>query len=187
MRRRQKNPKAAVVVPSDITLVERKLSNGSRSLSLLETIGLATVFPVWRRNWVRNDRKDLKAILKNNFDDVDAKDSETSELLNLVKLRQSQVRRVMICRAAGLVGSILAPLSTWYSFRHYDHKGQVLPLPFALYGGNLIGRATAAWLTGRWAAPLRESSLGNLPSHRFLTETEGDRREPEQIFGTRET
>lgn len=74
----------------------------------------------------------------------------------------------MICRAYGLYGMIALPLISSYSFRYYDKKGQGLPLPFAAYAGNLLGRASAAWLTGRWEASLRDVTLGNLPSKEFL-------------------
>eukprot|EP01057_Protomagalhaensia_wolfi_P001809 Protomagalhaensia_wolfi_Nauph_80__1808@NODE_2129_length_1204_cov_63_062661_g1665_i0_p1_GENE_NODE_2129_length_1204_cov_63_062661_g1665_i0NODE_2129_length_1204_cov_63_062661_g1665_i0_p1_ORF_typecomplete_len184_score34_67_NODE_2129_length_1204_cov_63_062661_g1665_i06521164 len=162
-----------IIVPSDVTLVERKLSTGWRKPSLLESLGLATVFPLYRRNWVRNNRKDLKAILTRTYDEPDATTpSADRELLEIVLNRQRHVRRMIICRAAGLMGAVVAPLGTWYSFRHYDMKGQVAPLPFALYGGNLVARAFAGWFTGRWASPLREVSLGNLPAHRFLSEDE---------------
>eukprot|EP01053_Blabericola_migrator_P003429 Blabericola_migrator_1__3428@NODE_2009_length_3428_cov_249_755727_g1275_i0_p2_GENE_NODE_2009_length_3428_cov_249_755727_g1275_i0NODE_2009_length_3428_cov_249_755727_g1275_i0_p2_ORF_typecomplete_len173_score27_99_NODE_2009_length_3428_cov_249_755727_g1275_i029547 len=163
-----------VIVPSDVALVEQKLRSGARKLTVLERLGLATVFPVFRRNWTKNDRRDLRAILSKSYEETGAVDAERQQLLEIVQTRQKQVHRMMVTRAAGLIGAVLVPAGTWYSFRHYDHKGQAVPLPFALYGGNLVGRALAGWLTGRWSAPLREVSLGNLPAHRFLGSEESD-------------
>eukprot|EP01055_Gregarina_sp_Pseudo9_P003094 Gregarina_sp_Pseudo_9__3093@NODE_328_length_3146_cov_16_307370_g308_i0_p2_GENE_NODE_328_length_3146_cov_16_307370_g308_i0NODE_328_length_3146_cov_16_307370_g308_i0_p2_ORF_typecomplete_len204_score26_54_NODE_328_length_3146_cov_16_307370_g308_i025343064 len=175
MRLRMHRARSTVIVPSDITLVEKRLdAGGPRRLTALEQIGLATVFPLWRRNWVKNSRRDLRAILKRNFEDTEPKSAETQELLEIVKTRQRHVHRMMVCRAAGLFGAVAAPLGTWYAFRHYDHKGQALPLPFAAYGGNLVARATAGWWTQRWSSPLRDVSLGNLPAHRYLSEEESD-------------
>lgn len=59
--------------------------------------------------------------------------------------------------------------ATRYGLREYDVKGQCIPIPFAIYGGNLLGRGFSAWLTGRWAAPLRETSLGNLSARNFYS------------------
>lgn len=130
----------------------------------LERIGIMTVFPLWRRNWIRNDRQDLKNILTNQLPE----EHQNEQVLNLLKIRQRQVHNLMVIRALGLAGSIAAPLTTWYSLRHYDHKGQAIPFPFALYGGNIVGRMIGGIVTGRWSSCLHDKCLGSLPSSVYL-------------------
>lgn len=82
---------AGVVVPSDITIAEHKLENkeNPRSLSFNERVGLATVLPMYRRSYVKNNRAELKAVLTKNYLEPNSPQEQTVH--SIVTTRQQQI------------------------------------------------------------------------------------------------
>ena len=62
------------------------------------------------------------------------------------------------------VGGLLSPLLIHFSLRHYDLKTKLIVLPFAAYGGSILGRCIAGGLVGRWSEWGRDRALGSIPA-----------------------
>eukprot|EP01067_Filipodium_phascolosomae_P005118 Filipodium_phascolosomae@DN3151_c0_g1_i1.p1 len=58
-----------ILVPSDVTIAERKTTTGRRRLTVMETVGLWTMLPILhlRGSYSKMGKKDLRAILSKSY------------------------------------------------------------------------------------------------------------------------
>ncbi|CDR93942.1 hypothetical protein, conserved [Babesia bigemina] len=148
-----------VLVPSDVTICEGLYATGSRQLSFSERLGLLLTPNPIRFTFTKNGRTELQAVLTKSYGDND------DTITQILRARQESI----IYNFAGTVGLSLLSL---YSLRYHSIKTKVLVVPFAAYGGSLIGRAFGDAYVGRWSEYGRDRALGDLPSMRYLTESE---------------
>mmetsp|Transcript_101288 Transcript_101288/g.160153 ORF Transcript_101288/g.160153 Transcript_101288/m.160153 type:complete len:160 (-) Transcript_101288:126-605(-) len=148
----------AVVVPSDITLLENKMAIGKRKLRMLEWTGLCLTSPMLHIHYSKLDRGDMKAALQKKYDADDK-----SEPAVVCKKRQESIRKRVVCTnymwgaAAASAGMV-----TW-SFRRYNYQSRLIALPFIFYGMTFVGRYMGDAIVGRNAEYGRDRFLGELP------------------------
>jgi len=152
----------ALVVPSDITILENKMAVGRRRIRLFESTGLLLTFPMLHIHYSKLDRADMKAVLAKKYDPEDK-----SEAATVCKKRQEAIRKSVVSTnymwgTAGLG----AGLATW-SFRRYNYQSRLITLPFLFYGMTFVGRYLGDIMTGRNAEFGRDRFLGSLPGKTY--------------------
>mmetsp|Transcript_60202 Transcript_60202/g.113622 ORF Transcript_60202/g.113622 Transcript_60202/m.113622 type:complete len:161 (-) Transcript_60202:68-550(-) len=154
----------ALVVPSDITIMENKKTIGKRRLGILEMTGLLLTPPMLHLHYSKMDRSDMKAVLSKKYDEEDISDAGV-----ICKKRQESVRKHVVATNYmwGTSGGI-AFLVLW-SFRRYDWKARAMAIPFLFYGGTFVGRALGDVITFRNAEYGRDRFLGQLPAKVYYT------------------
>mmetsp|Transcript_114166 Transcript_114166/g.180252 ORF Transcript_114166/g.180252 Transcript_114166/m.180252 type:complete len:160 (-) Transcript_114166:176-655(-) len=157
----------AVVVPSDISLLENKMSIGRRKLRILERTGLALTAPMLHIHYSKIDGNDMKAVLQKKYDPEDK-----SETATVCKKRQESIRKRVVCTNYmwGIAGAS-AGMVTW-SFRRYNYQSRLIALPFIFYGMTFVGRYMGDAIVGRNAEYGRDRFLGELPGKVYYTPQE---------------
>jgi len=149
---------AALVVLSDITILEEKTKVGARRIRLFERFGLWGTMPMLHLSYSKIDRWDQKAVLQKRYDPEDK-----SEAADLCKRRQASIRKNVLQTNFMWGGGWWFGGLTWWSFRKYDYKARFIALPFIFYIGTFVGRAVGDIATGRNAEYGRDKFLGQLP------------------------
>mmetsp|Transcript_19588 Transcript_19588/g.39896 ORF Transcript_19588/g.39896 Transcript_19588/m.39896 type:complete len:162 (-) Transcript_19588:69-554(-) len=150
---------ANIVVPSDITILENKLSVGKRRLGMFEWTGLLLTAPMLHIHYSKMDKGDMRAVLTKKYDVED-----NSPACKIVQKRQESVHKFVLCKNFLWGGGFgMAGLSYW-SFRRYNYQARMLAAPFMLYFGTFVGRAVGDVCTGRNAEFERDRFLGSLPA-----------------------
>eukprot|EP00441_Pelagodinium_beii_P046325 CAMPEP_0197622564 /NCGR_PEP_ID=MMETSP1338-20131121/2818_1 /TAXON_ID=43686 ORGANISM="Pelagodinium beii, Strain RCC1491" /NCGR_SAMPLE_ID=MMETSP1338 /ASSEMBLY_ACC=CAM_ASM_000754 /LENGTH=156 /DNA_ID=CAMNT_0043192305 /DNA_START=45 /DNA_END=515 /DNA_ORIENTATION=+ len=151
---------AAVVVPSDITILEEKKKIGTRKVTFLENIALMGMAPFMiHLHYSKLDKGDRRAVLSKKYDADDK-----SEEATIVKKRQAAIRKEVLSTPFmwGTAGAMAG--LTWWSFRRYNYQSRLVALPFIFYAGTFVGRAVGDVVTGRNAMYARDQFLASLPA-----------------------
>mmetsp|Transcript_66071 Transcript_66071/g.213679 ORF Transcript_66071/g.213679 Transcript_66071/m.213679 type:complete len:161 (+) Transcript_66071:79-561(+) len=155
---------ATIVVPSDMTIVEEKMSIGKRRLGLFESTGLLGMLPMLHIHYSKMDKGDMRSVLSKKYDPED-----TRNATEICRRRQQAVSRSVVSQnfmwgtAWGMTGLC------WWSFRRYNYQSRLVALPFIFYGGTFVGRALGDVITFRNAEFARDRFLGSLPAKVFLS------------------
>eukprot|EP00931_Biecheleriopsis_adriatica_P086634 TRINITY_DN61257_c0_g1_i1.p1 TRINITY_DN61257_c0_g1~~TRINITY_DN61257_c0_g1_i1.p1 ORF type:complete len:162 (-),score=39.10 TRINITY_DN61257_c0_g1_i1:119-604(-) len=151
---------AAVVVPSDITLLEEKKCIGTRKLGLAEKLGLLGMSPFMiHLHYSKMDKGDCRSVLSKKYDSDD-----NSEEGRLVQRRQESIRKQVVATNFMWAGAGSMAGLTWWSFRRYNYQSRLIALPFIFYAGTFFGRAVGDVATGRNAEYVRDQFLASLPA-----------------------
>merc|ERR1712194_78337 len=150
---------ASLVVPSDITILENKLSIGKQKLGYLETFGLLGMSPMFHLTYSKMDPADMRAVLAKKYDEEDM-----GPQANIVKTRQEAVRKQAVAHNFLWGGSGTMAGLVWWSFRRYNYQSRLVALPFVFYGGTFVGRVVGDVVTGRNAEFARDRFLASLPA-----------------------
>mmetsp|Transcript_9311 Transcript_9311/g.21386 ORF Transcript_9311/g.21386 Transcript_9311/m.21386 type:complete len:163 (+) Transcript_9311:86-574(+) len=150
---------AAIVVPSDITLLESKMAIGKRRLGIFEKFGLMGMAPVFHLHYSKMDKGDRRAVLSKRFDEEDA-----SPQADIVRRRQESVRKEVVSTNFMWGTAWTMTGLTWWSFRRYNYQSRLVALPFIFYGGTFVGRVIGDIFTGRNAEFARDRFLASLPA-----------------------
>eukprot|EP00811_Abedinium_folium_P012034 NODE_21150_length_766_cov_6.643192.p2 GENE.NODE_21150_length_766_cov_6.643192~~NODE_21150_length_766_cov_6.643192.p2 ORF type:complete len:171 (+),score=63.67 NODE_21150_length_766_cov_6.643192:86-598(+) len=153
----------AVVVPSDITLLEEKHSIGIRRLGLFEHTGLLGIVPMWHVHYSKNDVSDMRKVLRRKYDPDDS-----SAVVDILKARQEAIRRQVQAHNGNYIGAFGMSSLVWWSFRRYNYQARLIALPFLFYGGTFVGRIAGDVVTGRNAEYGRDRFLASLPGRVFF-------------------
>eukprot|EP00918_Siedleckia_nematoides_P068581 GHVU01149430.1.p1 GENE.GHVU01149430.1~~GHVU01149430.1.p1 ORF type:complete len:165 (-),score=17.20 GHVU01149430.1:201-695(-) len=151
-----------LLVPSDVTVLEERLSTGKRPLTFLERTGLMLTPPMWHFRYTKNDKNDMRRILSKSYDVT-----STDPVVGVLLARQKAVHRKVVATNGTFDGAVLSTGAVWYSLRHYDYKTKLIVLPFIAYGGSFLGRAFGDFTSGRWCEYARERILGELPAKQY--------------------
>merc|ERR1711964_556982 len=125
----------ALVVPSDISILENKMAVGKRRVRLLESTGLMLTFPMLHIHYSKLDRADMKAVLSKKYDPEDK-----SEAAAVCRKRQEAIRKSVVSTnfmwgsAAASAGMVTR------SFRRYNYQSRLICIPFIAYGMSFAGR-----------------------------------------------
>lgn len=161
----------ALVVPSDITILENKMSIGRRRLRLLEGVGLFLTAPMLHLHYSKIDKADMQAVLSKKYDPEDK-----SEPAVVCKKRQEAIRKSVVSNTCmwGIAGGA-AMMNIW-SFRrylgyNYKTNGVIycLATPFIFYGMSWVGRYAGDIATGRNAEYGRDRFLASLPGKTYYS------------------
>jgi len=156
---------AAVVVPSDITILEEKKKIGNRKLTWLESFGLMGMAPfMLHLHYSKLDKSDKRAILSRKFD-ADDKSEESA----ICKKRQAAISREVMSTIFMWDTAFLMSGLTWWSFRRYNYQSRLVALPFIFYGGTFVGRVIGDVVTGRNSEYGRDRFLASLPAKVYLS------------------
>lgn len=153
----------AVVVPSDITLLEEKHNIGRRSLSWMEKFGLLGIPPMLHISYSKMDRGDMRAVLSRKFDP-----SSANPVVDICRRRQESVSKYVVSHnglwgGAGVFGGL-----TFWSVRRYNYQSKLIMLPFMAYGGAILGRVVGDILSTRNSEFARDAFLGSLPAKTYF-------------------
>merc|ERR1719201_3334320 len=95
---------ASVLVPSDITLLERKYEFKNRTLPMMH-IGYSKI-----------DKHDMRRILKTKYDP-----NSSDPAVHLCIARQNSVSRKVCAQPFGWWGAMIGAGLPWWSFRRYNY------------------------------------------------------------------
>mmetsp|Transcript_82458 Transcript_82458/g.184113 ORF Transcript_82458/g.184113 Transcript_82458/m.184113 type:complete len:162 (-) Transcript_82458:245-730(-) len=158
---------ANLVVPSDITILENKLSVGKRRLGMFEWTGLLLTAPMLHIHYSKMDKGDMRAVLTKKYDPED-----NSAAAKIVKNRQESVHKFVLCKNFLWGGGLgMAGLAYW-SFRRYNYQARLVATPFILYAGTFVGRMVGDVVTGRNGEFERDRFLGALPAKVYYAASE---------------
>eukprot|EP00919_Chromeraceae_sp_WS-2016_P059643 GHVR01141709.1.p1 GENE.GHVR01141709.1~~GHVR01141709.1.p1 ORF type:complete len:160 (-),score=11.68 GHVR01141709.1:183-662(-) len=155
---------SALVVPSDVTILENKHSIGVRNLSFLESIGLMCMPSIYHCRYSKIDKHDMRKVLQKQYPG-----RSDDPVVEILKTRQNSISKKAISHNGWLFGMTAASFFSYFSFRSYDWKTKLLVLPFAAYGGAILGRCKGNLLTGRWSEDARDRFLGMLPARGYYS------------------
>jgi len=150
---------ANIVVPSDITILEEKMSIGRRKLGILEQTGLLGIVPMLHLRYSKMDRNDMRSVLSKKYDADDK-----SEVVGILKKRQESVSKRVVGQNFLWGGGWTFAGFTWWSFRRYNYQSRLIAMPFLFYAGTWFGRYVGDIATGRNAEFARDRFLGQLPA-----------------------
>eukprot|EP00811_Abedinium_folium_P005237 NODE_14822_length_1083_cov_5.777197.p1 GENE.NODE_14822_length_1083_cov_5.777197~~NODE_14822_length_1083_cov_5.777197.p1 ORF type:complete len:169 (-),score=60.24 NODE_14822_length_1083_cov_5.777197:502-1008(-) len=153
----------ALVVPSDITLLEEKHSIGKRRLGLLEYTGLFSTCPMLHIHYSKNDVFDMDKVLRRKYDPDD-----TSAVVDILRSRQEAIRKQVVAQNGKYAGAFGVSGLVWWSFRRYNYQARLIAIPFLFYGGTFLGRIAGDVVTGRNAEYGRDRFLASLPGKVFF-------------------
>lgn len=160
---------AAVRVPSDIALVEQKLTVGERPLTFFERTGLClTPGFIFRKSYSKLSRDEMRQILTRRLGLVNNIPNAPS-VLDILQTRQQGIHKKVISTNYKVGGAFGSTGLGAYLLRYYDYKTKLIVLPFLFYGGSWVGRWTGDLVTGRWSSNGRERYLASLPAHSWLS------------------
>merc|ERR1719329_2086998 len=157
----------ALVVPSDITILESKMTVGSRRLRFGERLGLALMCPTLHLHYSKVDKADMRSVLSKKYDPEDK-----SENAVVCRKRQESIRKSVVstncmwATAGGAAGMVV------WSFRRYNYQSRLVCVPFIFYGMTFVGRYLGDIATGRNAEYGRDRFLGSLPGKVYYNESE---------------
>mmetsp|Transcript_103693 Transcript_103693/g.184229 ORF Transcript_103693/g.184229 Transcript_103693/m.184229 type:complete len:158 (-) Transcript_103693:42-515(-) len=155
---------AAVVVPSDITILEEKKKIGTRKIGWMESFGLMGMAPfMLHLHYSKLDKSDKRAVLSKKYDPDDKSEEST-----ICKKRQAAISREVIATCFMWDTAFLMSGLTWWSFRRYNYQSRLVALPFIFYGGTFFGRVIGDVVTGRNAEYARDRFLASLPAKVYL-------------------
>jgi len=156
---------AAIVVPSDISILEAKNCIGVRSLSIVERMGLLGIAPMLHIRYSKMDRSDMKSVLTKQYD-ADSAD----KTVHLCRRRQESVRKYVVGHNGLWVGTSAFPMLAIWSFRRYNYQAKLITVPFLAYAGSFAGRWVGDILTGRNKEFGRDRFLGEMPAKVYYKE-----------------
>merc|ERR1712098_589824 len=156
---------AHLLVPSDVTILEKKMRIGTRRMSWMESVGLMTMLPTWHIRYSKMDKKDMRQVLRNKFD-PNASDAATA----LCVARQNAVSRSAKAHTFMWLGVGTFVALPWWSLRRYNYQSKLIVLPFMAYGGSWVGRIVGDGISGVWQQFGRDKILGDLPAKAYQRE-----------------
>eukprot|EP01070_Trichotokara_eunicae_P007042 Trichotokara_eunicae@DN5250_c0_g1_i3.p2 len=156
-----------LVVPSDVSIAERRLSNGTRKTTVTERIGLALFPPTFHWRFTKIDKGDMKDVLKRKYPQQPPNE-HVEDALDVVKRRQESVSKRVRCQAAWVGGAVSSTVAGTYFLRHFDYKSKGISLAMMAYMGGWGGWLEGNLWTQRFSEPRRDRWLGRLPGKSFF-------------------
>merc|ERR1719329_1975700 len=154
---------SAVVVPTDVTVLEEKHKIGRRRLRIFESTGLLCIPPMFHIHYSKMDRGDKRAVLSKKYDPED-----NSPVVDILKRRQASLSKEVVSKNFLWGGGWAFAGMSYWSFRRYNYQSRLLAFPFLFYLGTFAGRMVGGIAAGTNAEYGRDKFLGTLPAKVFL-------------------